>query len=156
MLAAILHCPSPRLKQLLTVLQPFAVATTPALNCKINTSSTIQLTKANPYMVESMKISQRKPKAIGFGQPPLIQDTAQRSFNHLYLEEGFGQPPLIQDTAQRSFNHLYLEEEIARNQRRIMTEDHDHLGFNQLLRSCQHSYYDSGQSCVYVKRSRCY
>ena len=133
MLAAILHCPSPRLKQLLTVLQPFAVATTPALNCKINTSSTIQLTKANPYMVESMKISQRKAQAIGFGQPPLIQDTAQRSFNHLYLEE-----------------------EIARNQRRIMTEDHDHLGFNQLLRSCQHSYYDSGQSCVYVKRSRCY
>ena len=40
----------------------------------------------------------------------------------------FGQPPLIQDAAQRSFNHLYLEEEIARNQWRIMTEDHDHLG----------------------------
>ena len=27
----------------------------------------------------------------------------------------FGQPPLVQDAAQRFFNHLYLEEEIARN-----------------------------------------
>ena len=40
----------------------------------------------------------------------------------------FGQPPLIQDAAKRSFNHLYLEEKIAQNQRRIMIEDHDHLG----------------------------
>ena len=40
----------------------------------------------------------------------------------------FGQMPLVQDAAQRSFYHLYLEEAIARGQRRIMTEDHDHLG----------------------------
>ena len=35
---------------------------------------------------------------------------------------------LVKQWPQRSFNHIYLEEEIARNQRRIMTEDHDHLG----------------------------
>ena len=38
------------------------------------------------------------------------------------------QAPLVRDAAQRSFNHLYLEEAIARQQRRIMMEDHDHLG----------------------------